>query len=119
MLPGVFKGKYGSKLEKRRCSTAVKRFKSAAIAIGQARDERAVERAMRHFLASLTSDERAAVEALLGYALPVESTRFASTADDLTRCQRLFGSRNADRAVVAETAQIYIIASNRLYQFGA
>ena len=96
----------------------MKRFKSAAVAIGQARDERALERAIRHFLASLRRDERAAVETVLGYSLPAESLRFATTADDLARCQRQFAHRFVDRTIVAETAQVYIIASNRLYQFG-
>lgn len=92
------------------------RFKTAVQNIATASVPEAVEAAVSHFVASLTPSERASIEDTLGDVLSHEAARIPGVAYDLTRAELKTATDDELRSLVAETAQVFIIASNRLSQ---
>jgi hypothetical protein len=92
------------------------RFKAAVKDIAKARDAQGVEGAVSRFLVSLTQSERASIEDAVGYTLPHAGGLIPSVAHDLTKAELRAASGDVLNALVSETAQVFIIAANRLSQ---
>ena len=97
----------------------MERFKEATQAISLSRNTDAIERALQHLVALLTLPERAALESAVGYAIPTNATQVAAAAYDFTRSELKYEGDASQRTILAETAQLYIVAANRLAQLSA
>ena len=94
----------------------MQRFKSAVKEITVARNAVSVTRALARFLDSLTAAERRAIEDSFSGHLSCDAGQVASLAYDLRRCEIRRTGGDGVIAAIAEAAEVYAAASNRLAQ---